>query len=129
MRLMRWWPLTGIVATLPLIVNWSILNLGGYVTDWIYYGDYRDLFSLSFLASAILYPWLMTKQSRFLSLRFTSSFVLILAYLFAAFLPRPMCPERVMLGPTAKIAPRDADDAYSCEVAPPPPPPKPMKFQ
>src|SRR5262249_52765099 len=93
----RWWVAVVFATTLPFTFNWSIENLGGYLTEWMYYGNYRDLLSLVFLATAFLIGWLMTKPSNFLGLRFAFAFVSIIVCVLAAIAPRPTCEEKIFL--------------------------------
>jgi hypothetical protein len=92
-----WWVAVVLAVMLPFSFDWTLKNLGGYVTGWIFYGSYRDLLSLVFLLTALLIGWLMTKPSEYIGLRFTFAFVSIIVCLLAAIAPRPMCEEKVFL--------------------------------
>ncbi|NRR32409.1 hypothetical protein HSX11_19770 [Oxalobacteraceae bacterium] len=92
---LRWWVAVVLAATLPITFSWALEKLGGYVTEWMYYGNYRDLMSLVFLTTAFLIGWLMTKPSEYLGLRFTFAFVSIIVCLLAAIAPRPTCEEKI----------------------------------
>jgi len=93
----RWWVAVVLATTLPFTFSWLTENLGGYLTDWMYYGNYRDLLSLVFLATAFLIGWLMTRPTNYLGLRFTFAFLSIIVCLLSAIAPRPTCEEKIFL--------------------------------
>lgn len=95
LKRIRWWVAVVLAATLPITMNWCLENLGGYVTEWMYYGNYRDLMSLAFLVTAFLLGWLMTKPSGYLGLRFSFAYVSIVVCVLAAIAPRPTCEEKI----------------------------------
>lgn len=105
-----------LATTLSFTVNWSIENLGGYLTEWMYYGNYRDLLSLVFLATAFLIGWLMTKPSDYLGLRFTFAFVSIIVCLLAAIAPRPTCDEKIFLRTLGSERPAHIAKGFGCEA-------------
>ena len=96
-KLFFWWLATIAAVMFPLTVNWTIENLGGYFIDRMYYGNYRDILSLCFLASAFSFVWLMWLPSKLFGLRFTVSSIVLVVYLLAAMLPRPTCDEFIYL--------------------------------
>lgn len=110
-----WWAAVLFAVTLPITFNWMFENLGGYVVEWMYYSNYRDLLSLVFLLTAFLIGWLMTKPSRYLGMRFTFAFVSILACVLAALGPRPMCEEKKFFSVLGAERPKQVVDYSSCE--------------
>jgi len=96
-KLFFWWLATITAVMFPLVANWIIENFGGYFIDRMDYGNYRDILSLCFLASAFSFAWLMSRPSKLFGLRFTVSFIVLVVYLLAAMLPRPSCDEFIYL--------------------------------
>jgi hypothetical protein len=112
----RWWVAVVFAATLPLTFNWSLENFGGYLTEWMYYGNYRDLHSLVFLVTAFLVGWLMTKPSAYLGLRFSFAFISIIVCLLAAIAPRPMCEEKIYLRALGTDKPVQVANGAGCDA-------------
>lgn len=93
-----WWSAVLVATTLPFTFNELLVNFGGNITDWMYYGNYRDLISLVLLLSAGLVGWLMYKPSAYPGARFAFSAIVIVIYLLGAIMPRPTCEEKIFLG-------------------------------
>ena len=112
----RWWVAVVFATTLPITFNWSVENMGGYLTEWMYYGNYRDLLSLVFLLTAFLIGWLMSKPSDYLGLRFTFAFISIIVCLLAAIAPRPTCEEKIFFRALGAEMPTQVANKAGCDA-------------
>lgn len=103
---LAWWLALLLAAGLPALVDGIVRGFGGHVAESMDYSDYRDGLSLAFVISAVMVLLLLQRPSRCLGLRFSFGFLLTVAWLAAALLPRPTCTERLYLGKQGVAAPQ-----------------------
>lgn len=95
------------VMAAPFFSPWLIKVIAAVCYDWIYYGNYYSLISLSYLLSAVAIFFLLKKPKRVLGIGLLIS---ILYMLIGIFLPSPRCEEYLTLH-TIKPA---EQNTYTC---------------
>jgi hypothetical protein len=85
--------LAAVMAT-PFLSPWLIKAIAAVYYDWIYYGNYYSLISLSYISSAVAIFVLLKKPKRVLGIGLLIS---ILYMLIGIFLPSPRCEEYLTL--------------------------------
>lgn len=113
-RLAAWWVFLALSLTLPFWLLSLATSLGGHFADTMEVSTYQDLSSATFVASTGLSIWLLSLPERYLPVRFTLGYLLIIAWAIAAFAARSTCGGSIPLGKLG--APVVEQSQYECDA-------------
>jgi membrane-associated HD superfamily phosphohydrolase len=94
-----------VTATLltPFLSPWIIKTVAAIKYDWIYYGNYNSLISLTFLVSAVAAFALLKKTGKIFGIGLA---IAIIYTLIGIFLPSSRCEEYLILRTNESAKPK-----------------------